>query len=308
MNLAEVDKVPRIDAMVLINVDSLGHSAAMDSVRQAVGDVGFLTLHNTAISAQMVADALAAHRAFFALRAAEKAQFDMARTKANRGWGAPGSEQVDPDANPDYKQFFDSGFELPADDPLRALNLATYAPNLWPNRPQNFAPILQAYYTKACAFALDLLRAVAVACGEAGNYFDDKFTRPMALLRGNYYPMRPDSAGERDFGIAAYTDYGCLTLLATDGTPGLEVRQRGGGWVPVSAPVGEMLEMWTARRVIATPHREVGTHRKRLSIPLFFNPNHDANVAPLGSGRVILAGAHLQKRFAETYVYLQKQP
>ena len=52
----------------------------------------------------------------------------------------------------------------------------------------------------------------------------------MALLRGNYYPSRPDWAGAKDFGIATHTDYGCLTLLATDGSPGLEVRKRGGGW------------------------------------------------------------------------------
>ncbi|MDZ7904421.1 MAG: 2OG-Fe(II) oxygenase family protein [Cypionkella sp.] len=237
-------------------------------------------------------------------------------------WRAPGqiavgarsgSEQVDPDANPDFKQFFDSGFELAADDPAAALNLAAYAPNLWPDQPADFAAQLQDYYRAACAFSLDLLRAVAFAIGESGDYFDDKFTRPMALLRGNYYPRRPSDAGPKDFGIAAHTDYGCLTLLATDGTAGLEVRQRGGGWIPVSAPVGEfiinfgeMLEMWTDRRAIATPHRVVGGTDERLSIPLFFNPNHDANVAPIGSGQQILAGAHLQKRFNETYVHLQK--
>jgi isopenicillin N synthase-like dioxygenase len=70
---------------------------------------------------------------------------------------------------------------------------------------------------------------------------------------------------------------------------------------------GEMLEMWTERRVIATPHRVKGTDAERISIPLFFNPNHDANVAPVGSGQVILAGDHLQRRFNETYVHLQKK-
>ncbi|MEL7113181.1 MAG: isopenicillin N synthase family oxygenase, partial [Pseudomonadota bacterium] len=40
---------------------------------------------------------------------------------------------------------------------------------------------------------------------------------------------------------------------------------------------------------------------------LFFNPNHDANVAPIGSDRVIRAADHLQKRFDETYVHLQEK-
>jgi isopenicillin N synthase-like dioxygenase len=307
--------IPRIDAAALLDAHHKDHGSAMQSVRGAVADVGFLTLYNTPILPQMVAEALSSYRAFFALPAAKKAQYDMASTGYNRGWGAPQSEQVDLAANPDYKQFFDSGFELDPDDPLRALNLPIYAPNLWPDTPPDFAPTLRDYYAKACSFALDLLRAVAFAIGERGDYFDDKFTRPMALLRGNFYPPRPANAGPQDFGIAAHTDYGCLTLLATDGTPGLEVRKRGGGWLPVSAPVGEfiinfgeMLEMWTARRVVATPHRVVGMHAERLSIPLFFNPNFDVNVAPIGSDTAILAGDHLQKRFSQTYVHLQNSP
>jgi len=135
----------------------------------------------------------------------------------------------------------------------------------------------------------------------------------MALLRGNYYPARPDWAGERDFGIAAHTDYGCLTLLATDGRAGLEVRLRDGSWQPIRAETGEfvvnfgeMLEMWTNGAVKATPHRVVGGLEERISVPLFFNPNYDTNVAPLGSGLVITAGEHLTKRYAETYVHLQQ--
>jgi isopenicillin N synthase-like dioxygenase len=67
-----------------------------------------------------------------------------------------------------------------------------------------------------------------------------------------------------------------------------------------------MLEMWTNRKIKATPHRVVGTSAERISVPLFFNPNHDANVAPIGSAVPIVAWKHLQKRYDETYVHLQK--
>jgi hypothetical protein len=40
-------------------------------------------------------------------------------------------------------------------------------------------------------------------------------------------------------------------------------------------------------------------------VPLFFNPNVETNVAPLGSGKLIRAGDHLSRRYAETYVHLQ---
>ena len=300
--------IPRLDAAQL----AAGDAEALRVLGRAATEIGFFTVHNTAISTARMQEVLEMYRAFFRLPEAEKERVDMARTGANRGWGASGSEQVDPDANPDYKQFFDSGFALPPDDPRT--RQPVYAPNHWPERPEGFRAEIEAYYSAACAVAMQLLRAIARAVDAPSHYFDGAFEAPMALLRGNFYPERPAWATERDFGIATHTDYGCLTLLATDGSPGLEVRKRGGGWIPVSAPpgefvinFGEMMEMWTARRVRATPHRVIGTDDERISVPLFFNPSYETNVAPMGSGEVIRAGDHLMKRFSETYVHLQKQ-
>jgi isopenicillin N synthase-like dioxygenase len=294
--------IPRIDAQALL----AGDRAVVEQVRVAAHEVGFLTLHNTPIPVSDIAEVLAAYRSFFTLPAAQKAAVDMARTGSNRGWGAGGSEQVDPDANPDYKQIFDSGFEVAGSD------LPTYAPNQWPDVPADFKAVIENYYARALAFSGDVLAAIVGGIGEDVGYFRAQFDQPMALLRGNYYPQRPAWAGAKDFGIATHTDYGCLTLLAMDGTPGLEVRGRGGRWIPVSAPVGEfvvnfgeMLEMWTQKRIKATPHRVVGGDVERMSVPLFYNPNAFTNVAPAGSGNVIRAVDHLQKRFDETYLHLK---
>ncbi len=299
--------IPRIDAAKLAAADP----EAIEAMRIAASDVGFATVYNTRLTPERVRDVIAMYRAFFALPQSAKAALDMARTGANRGWGGPGSERVDPDANPDFKQVFDVGFTLPPDDPRG--DLSVYAPNQWPAEPTGFRSVIEAYYADACAVALDVLRGVARAIGAPEDYFDDRFQVPMALLRGNFYPQRPSDATDKDFGIATHTDYGCLTLLATDGGPGLEVRKRGGGWIPVSAEpgtfvinFGEMMEFWTGGKVRATPHRVVGGSNERISVPLFFNPSHDTNVAPLGTDQVILAGDHLEKRFSETYLHLAK--
>ena len=299
--------IPRIDASAL----RAGDASALAAVREGTRETGFLTLGNTVISGEEVARTIACYRAFFRQPESVKRAVDMARTGSNRGWGAPQSEQVDPAANPDYKEVFDCGVTLPGSDPMA--HLPVYAPTPWPDAPPEFRPVVEGYFAKARAVALELLRGIAWAIGADRAYFDDKFDTPMALLRGNYYPARPDWAGERDFGIAAHTDYGCLTLLATDGRAGLEVRLRDGSWQPIRAETGEfvvnfgeMLEMWTNGAVKATPHRVVGGLEERISVPLFFNPNYHTNVAPLGSGLVITAGEHLTKRYAETYVHLQQ--
>lgn len=305
-------KIPAVDARALFNPEHPEHRDAIDRVSVGALDVGFLTVSHTGISAEQVENLLHTYRQFFLLPDNIKVTVDMAHTGSNRGWGAPNAEQVNPDANPDFKQVFDSGLELASDDPLSQHTY--YAPNQWPDQPAGFRKIILDYYQQATSVALLLLSAVAQAIGEKADYFNDKFDKPMALLRGNYYPARPSSAGANDFGIAPHTDYGCLTLLATDGTPGLEVKTRKHGWLSVCEPpgvfiinFGEMLEMWSSGKVVATEHRVVGGDAERMSVPLFFNPRFDVNVAPVTSEKVVLAGDHLQQRYDGTYVHRQKE-
>ncbi|MGJ8616936.1 MAG: isopenicillin N synthase family dioxygenase [Sulfitobacter sp.] len=298
--------IPRINLEAL----STGDEMALAAMHWAAADIGFATIYNTALTSERVKQVIETYRVFFKLSEAEKLPCEMSKTGSNRGWGAAGSEQVDPKANADYKQFFDSGVALPKGDPR--LQSPFYAANQWPAKPDNFETVISAYYTDACAVALEVLRGVAASLGRPWDSFDHAFDTPMALLRGNYYPKRPAWAGAKDFGIATHTDYGCLTLLATDGSPGLEVRRRGGGWIPVSAApgefainFGEMIAFWSDGEIQATPHRVVGGNAERISVPLFFNPTYETNVAPMGTDEVVLAGDHLSRRYNETYVHLR---
>jgi len=158
--------IPRINAAALIDASHDGHDDACAAARRGAGDVGFLTVYNTPLSADRVSEVIAAYRAFFHLPASAKETVDMAKTGSNRGWGAPGSEQVDPDANPDYKQVFDCGLPAGGRAALTDLNLPAYAPNVWPEEPPGFAETLRAYFAESTDFALDLLCAIAGAVGE----------------------------------------------------------------------------------------------------------------------------------------------
>jgi len=300
--------IPRLDAGSLENLED----DVLDRLKWAARELGFLVVTGTQMSAHDVTEVIESYRRFFSQDEAQKQAVSMVRTGSNRGWGPSKSEQVNPKANPDYKEVFDCGLELPAQDPMAELSV--YAANRWPVLPVDFAPKIQSYFEKSLSIGMVVLRAIAAATGRDAAYFDDKFNKPMALLRGNYYPPRPAGAGALDFGIAAHSDYGCLTLLATDGQPGLEIQLPDGSWQSLTVSpgefainFGEMLEMWTDGDIKATMHRVRGNNNERISIPMFLNPNYDTNVAPTGRDKILLAGEHLSRRYNETYVHLQSK-
>ena len=98
--------ISKIDLQALIANDA----GAKCDLLAGIQEYGFLIVHNTSLSATDVVQVTDRYRQFFHLPEAEKAHVSMAKTGSNRGWGASGSEQVDPNANPDYKEVFDSGY------------------------------------------------------------------------------------------------------------------------------------------------------------------------------------------------------
>ena len=99
--------------------------------------------------------------------------------------------------------------------------------------------------------------------------------------------MGPRADGE--LGAGEHTDYGNVTLLATDEVGGLMVRDRVGHWL--EAPVvpeafvcniGDCLMRWSNDTYVSTPHKVVSPPGKdRYSVAFFLDPNPDAVVACL---------------------------
>ena len=299
--------IPKIDYNHLMNEDAL----SLSFLEKGIKETGVFILYNTPIKKGDVEKVLDNYKKFFLLPKQIKNLVSMAKTGSNRGWGDLHGEQVNPNYHADYKEIFDNGLELEKNDPLSKLSV--YAINNWPAEPKNFSRIILSYYEEAINLSKSILKNITKIIDRDQNYFDDKFEKPMALLRGNFYPERPSWAGEKDFGIASHTDYGCLTLLANDGTPGLEVLNLDNEWIPINfepgefvVNFGEMLQMWSNNQIKATPHRVKGSKNERISIPLFFNPNYYTDISSENSNLKITAGEYLTKRFNETYTHLQK--
>jgi len=128
-----------------------------------------------------------------------------------------------------------------------------------------------------------LRRPIAIDLGLAPDWFAGSLDAPLATLRILRYPP---AAGAGISCAGEHTDYGNLTLLATDDAGGLEVRTREGDWLSVPhvpgafiVNIGDCLMRWTNDVSVSTPHRV--THRarrERLSLAFFLDPNPDAVV------------------------------
>jgi isopenicillin N synthase-like dioxygenase len=305
------DTLPIID----LGSSSEGEGASRARIAAEAGaacrDVGFFYVVNHGVDPELIARAFAQSHAFFALPVADKRKLAIETIGGNRGYSGLLHEALDPARGPDMKEAFNVGLDLSADDAELLAGAPFRALNAWPGVP-GFRETLLSYYDACARLGVRLHRAFADDLGLKADFFDDRFDRPMATLRLLHYPAPPRGSDPRT-GAGAHTDYGNLTLLATDDVGGLEVRTRAGQWI--EAPVvpgafivniGDCLMRWTNDVYVSTPHRVVNrSARERYSIAFFYDPNPDAMVETIpscvGAGEVvryppILAADYLKMR------------
>jgi len=199
---------------------------------------------------------------------------------------------------PDLKELFTIGpFDTP-DDPYYTGPAAypSFAPNLWPTRPERLRPALQAYWSELDRVARTLCLVFAAALDLPSDFFHDKIDRHISQLRIMHYPPPPTVPLPGQLRAGAHSDLGMMTLLYSDNdVGGLEVMDRQDRWVRVppingalTVNLGDLMMRWTNNRWRSTPHRVVNPpdteawRSRRLSIGMFFIPNYDALISPIG--------------------------
>ncbi len=292
--------------------DGRDRDGFVQDLGRACRDTGFFLLQNHGIDAGLIDRVFATGDRFFALPEADKAPLDLRINQQNRGWSAFGAENLD-DSNPDQvdrKEAFNVGLDLAPDDP-RILNKEPFrGVNIWPDVP-GFRDATLDYFSAVQTLSTELHRAIALDLGLDEHHFAKMIDQPLATLRLLRYPPATGKAGE--IGAGAHTDYGSVTLLATDGEPGLQVRPRGGDWIDVPhvdgaliVNIADCLMRWTNDIYVSTPHRVLPPRNTRRSIVFFFDPNPDAIIHALpGTGTpkypAVSGADYLRSRLDATY-------
>jgi len=280
--------IPVIDVAPLVS----GSPEAAQSVASALGracrEVGFFYVTGHNVPPELVARVFESSAAFFAAPASIRDAAAFTGTGGNRGYIRLGGETLAPTRPADVKEAFNIGLELAPDDPELLARAPFRGANLWPDMP-GFRDTMLEYFDRVwrlgrdlhCGFALDLALPV--------DFFETKLDKPIATLRLLHYPPVAKPSLEGQLGAGAHTDYGNVTLLATDAVGGLMVQDRAGRWL--DAPVlpgafvcniGDCLMRWSNDVYVSTPHKVVSpAGRDRYSVAFFLDPNPDAVVACL---------------------------
>jgi isopenicillin N synthase-like dioxygenase len=286
-------------------------------IGQACRNIGFFHVVGHSVAPTLVAAAAAESQRFFRSGADLKDGVSIRRSAHNRGYVGLTVEALDPRKAADLKEAFNIGLELASDDADLSAGKPFRGPNLWPDL-RGFRETMLAYFNAAWRLGRDIHRAIAVDLGIDQAYFEDKLDRPLATLRLLHYPARPPIVEPGQLGAGEHTDYGNITLLATDDAGGLEVRTRRGEWVHASSVpsaflcnIGDCLMRWTNGVYVSTPHRVVSpVGRERNSMAFFLDPNPEAVVECLPSCAgdaakypAVTAADYLTSRLDATYAH-----
>lgn len=307
------DAIPVIDISGAL--DGTDVAGVAQAIHAAATEVGFFYISGHGIAPEVMEQAFAVTRDFFALPLADKESVSVGTDQ--RGWMAAGMSKLQGAKTHDLKEVFFWGTEVAEDDRDLVAGKPLVARNRWPDAefPRLKAELLP-YYDALCAVAGEVLAAIAVSLDAGPEFFRARYERPLARGQLVYYPpsSAADEAEER-FGVAPHTDFGVLTFLMQDNSGGLQVRLRSGEWIeapPIPGTlvcnIGDLLQRWSNDRFVSTVHRVINrTQNARYSIPIFFDPNTDTVVDPRDLGALepkhapVTVGGHIAGRNAKSF-------
>ncbi|CAA7036738.1 unnamed protein product [Microthlaspi erraticum] len=206
------------------------HQSAL-LLKQACLDCGFFYVTNHGISEEVMNNAFKQSKKFFALPLEEKMK--VLKNEKHRGY-TPLYDQIPDPKNQvqgDQKEGYYIGTEVPRDDPQ--WDQPFYGPNLWPNPDvlPGWRETMEKYHQEALS---------------------DNSVQKI---------QNSGSIGKSDpskgiYGTGAHSDYGMITLLATDGVMGLQickdrnVKPQKWEYVPsiegaIVVNIGDMMERWS---------------------------------------------------------------
>ncbi|GMQ07193.1 hypothetical protein CsSME_00051492 [Camellia sinensis var. sinensis] len=182
-------------------------------------------------------------------------------------------------------------------------------------------------YMHASEVTKAISRIIALALNLEVDFFDrqEMLGKPIATLRLLHYEGSVSDPMKGIYGAGAHSDFGLITLLATDDVYGLQIckdkdakPQKWEFVAPLKGAfivnLGDMLERWSNCIFRSTLHRVLGNGQERYSIAYFVQPSHDCLVECLPTCQSqenppkfppIKCETYILQRYKDTYAVLE---
>ncbi|KAJ5977288.1 hypothetical protein N7501_000630 [Penicillium viridicatum] len=155
--------------------------------------------------------------------------------------------------------------------------------------PHGLGEILNFFNSISAQYVPTILSSLSILAGTDLSVAHTSYNMNYRLCDYNPNTAAPESLN----GCGAHTDYGTFSIIFQDGTPGLELEETPGTWIPVPGDATVVLTGWCAvilsgGRVSAARHRvRRAPGVRRLSAVLFVAPDLDVKLKPLGDSQPI---------------------
>lgn len=313
--MSQALNIPSIDLADFISGDETRRQKFVQELGKAYEDIGFVAVKNHFLSDALQQQLYSEVQNFFNLPEELKRKYEIEGLAGQRGYTSFGKEHAKGRNVGDLKEFWHFGQYVEDADPIRK----EYPDNVYVSELPAFNSAGKEAYLKLQETGKYMLRAIALFLGLEETYFDDKIHHGNSILRPIHYPPitgEPESAVR----AAEHEDINLITLLMGASAEGLEVLNKKGEWIGITAlpeqlvvNVGDMLQRHTNNRLKSTTHRVVNPPREkwgssRYSIPFFLHPRSEMRLdclasciseqAPLAY-EPISAGEYLTERLIE---------
>ncbi|TYI15587.1 hypothetical protein ES332_A08G196700v1 [Gossypium tomentosum] len=225
----------------IVDLSSPDRFSTANSIRQACIDHGFFYLVNHGVDEELVNEVFEQSSKFFSLPIEEKMKVII---KNYNGYSPLFAGKLDTTLSTkgDSKEGFYVS-QLAGDL------------NQWPLEEDlpSWRSTIETYYQLLSA-GTKLLSLIALSLKLDEDFFEKvgAFNEPLAV----YYIIQVDSSNEEIYGASAHSDFGMLTLLVTNGVPGLQIcrekSEQPQVWEDVPSKsgafivnIGDMMERWT---------------------------------------------------------------
>ncbi len=288
--------VPILDITPIRRGDSAGRRTLARGIDRALREIGFFVAVGHGVPRSETEETIEVSKRFFDLPREEKSKVANRGTPF-RGYVAFGDENLsyteDDASPPDWKEFYTMGRPDRSAPYFHRPDLAaTFKPNVWPAGMPALRATMERHYRSMEQLTTTIMQGLALSLGLVEDFFCDKLDRHDSTFRAANYPHQDRAPAPGQLRAGAHTDYGAITLLASEDAPGgLRIRTRDGAWVdpPVSPEgfvvnIGDLMMTWTNDRWLSNLHRVVNPppnasgSTRRLSLVYFANCNPDARI------------------------------